>query len=158
MENNNLLHVLGKGSSIVLIPEEFLDRRIPFGSNTQNVEFKSTHGSDSDEDEIVNKRPERKYTSFCTRDNRISLTGEKDDSYKGFEGDKKPDPGIFSCVTCGILCYACVAIIRPTEAAGNYLMSADSIGISELVAATDLFSANEDASVVGPESSSGTPL
>ncbi|KAI3773571.1 hypothetical protein L1987_48101 [Smallanthus sonchifolius] len=154
-ENNNLLHVLGKGSSIVLIPEEFLDRRIPFGLNTQTDELKSTHSSDSDEDVIPDQRPERKYSSFCTRNNKISLVGEKDDSCKDFEGDKKPDPGIFSCVTCGILCYACVAIIRPTEAAGNYLMSADSNGISDLVAATDFFSANEDANVVCPKSSSG---
>ncbi|KAL8232261.1 hypothetical protein R6Q57_002039 [Mikania cordata] len=158
MENNNLLHVLGKGSAIVLVPEEFLDKRIPFGLNTQTDELKSTHSLNSDgddDDSNRDKRPERRYSSFSTRNNKISLTSEKDDSCKGVDGDKKPDPGIFSCVTCGILCYACVAIIRPTEAAGNYLMSVDCNGISDLVAATDFFSANEDASVLGPKSSSG---
>ncbi|KAF5808628.1 putative [histone H3]-lysine-36 demethylase [Helianthus annuus] len=154
-ENNNLLHVLGKGSSIVLIPEEFLDRRLPASFNTQTDEFKSKHGSDSDDDAIQDKRQQRIYSSFLNRNNRITLINEKDDSDKGFEGVKKPDPGIFSCVTCGILCYACVAIVRPTEAAGNYLMSADSSGISDLGAATGFFDANEDASVVGPKSSSG---
>lgn len=35
------------------------------------------------------------------------------------------DQGLFSCVTCGILSFACVAVIQPTEAAAGYLMSAD---------------------------------
>ncbi|KAK4436906.1 Lysine-specific demethylase REF6 [Sesamum alatum] len=35
------------------------------------------------------------------------------------------EQGLFSCVTCGILCFACAAIVQPTEAAGHYLMSAD---------------------------------
>ncbi|XP_024973379.1 lysine-specific demethylase REF6-like isoform X4 [Cynara cardunculus var. scolymus] len=107
--------------------------------------------------------------SFSSRNNELSLNGGKDASssslasqtqntatgrYKGGECDKTHDTGIFSCVTCGILCYASVAIIRPTEATANYLMSADCRGISDLVAATDLFT-NEDASLVDPKSSSG---
>ncbi|XP_076901236.1 lysine-specific demethylase JMJ705-like [Bidens hawaiensis] len=163
MENNNLLHTLGNGSPIVLLPEQFLDRRVPFNLTTQTEEPRSTHSSDSDDDIIQHKRREIKYSSFSIRNNnnynKIELIGEKDDddSFKGFEGDKKPDPGVFSCVTCGVLCYACFAIIQPTEAAGNYLMSADCNGVSDLVAATDLFSANEDTSVVGPRYSSGKP-
>ncbi|PKA61274.1 Lysine-specific demethylase REF6 [Apostasia shenzhenica] len=35
------------------------------------------------------------------------------------------DQGLLSCVSCGILSYACVAIIRPKEAAIRYLMSRD---------------------------------
>ncbi|XP_074381747.1 uncharacterized protein LOC141723758 [Apium graveolens] len=34
--------------------------------------------------------------------------------------------GIFSCVTCGVLCFACAAIIRPSKVAAHNLMSADS--------------------------------
>ncbi|XP_012856937.1 PREDICTED: lysine-specific demethylase REF6-like [Erythranthe guttata] len=33
--------------------------------------------------------------------------------------------GLFSCVTCGILCFACVFIVQPTEAAARYIMSGD---------------------------------
>lgn len=35
------------------------------------------------------------------------------------------DHGLFPCVTCGILSFACVAIIQPREAAARYLMSTD---------------------------------
>ncbi|XXG88980.1 hypothetical protein AAC387_Pa12g1092 [Persea americana] len=35
------------------------------------------------------------------------------------------DKGLFPCVTCGILSFACVAVIQPREAAARYLMSAD---------------------------------
>ncbi|KAG9446332.1 hypothetical protein H6P81_012460 [Aristolochia fimbriata] len=35
------------------------------------------------------------------------------------------DQGLLSCVTCGILSFACVAVVQPTEAAARYLMSAD---------------------------------
>ncbi|XP_024973375.1 lysine-specific demethylase REF6-like isoform X1 [Cynara cardunculus var. scolymus] len=180
MQNNHLLHILAKGSPIVVLPENFIDRRIAFQSNgtsrlsfglhTQEVdELKSTHSSDSDDDVNLDRKPMRKFSSFCGRNNELSLNGGKDASssslasqtqntatgrYKGGECDKTHDTGIFSCVTCGILCYASVAIIRPTEATANYLMSADCRGISDLVAATDLFT-NEDASLVDPKSSSG---
>lgn len=179
MQNNHLLHILAKGSPIVILPEKVLDGQIPFQSNgtsrlsfglhTREVdESKSTRSSDSN-DVILDRKPMRKFYSFCGRNNEISLNGGKDGSssslafqtqntgvgrYKGGECDKNHDTGIFSCVTCGILCYASVAIIRPTEATAHYLMSADCRGISDLVAATDLFT-NEDAIVVDPNSSSG---
>lgn len=35
------------------------------------------------------------------------------------------DQGLLSCVTCGILSYACVAVMQPREAAAEYLMSSD---------------------------------
>jgi hypothetical protein len=40
-------------------------------------------------------------------------------------GDKLSDQRLFSCVTCGILSFDCLAIIQPKEAASRYLMSAD---------------------------------
>lgn len=162
MQNNNLLHNLGKGSAIVILPEEFSDKRNPVKSNGsqfgfgQNDGFKfSTNSSDSD-DAVQDKKPMRKLSSFCASSSSLLASYNMGSGrYKGGECDKKPDPGIFSCVTCGILCYACVAIIRPTEAAAGYLMSADCKGISDLVAATEFFAANEDASVVDAESSLG---
>lgn len=39
--------------------------------------------------------------------------------------DRLPNKGLFSCVTCGILCFACVAIVKPSEVAARYLMSAN---------------------------------
>ncbi|ONK71199.1 uncharacterized protein A4U43_C04F5900 [Asparagus officinalis] len=35
------------------------------------------------------------------------------------------DHGLLSCVTCGILSFTCVAVVRPKQAAARYLMSAD---------------------------------
>ncbi|KAG1358917.1 lysine-specific demethylase JMJ705 [Cocos nucifera] len=48
--------------------------------------------------------------------------GEKEGT---FQGDGLLDQGLLSCVTCGILSFACVAVIQPREAAAKYLMSAD---------------------------------
>jgi len=36
------------------------------------------------------------------------------------------DQGFLSCVTCGILSFSCVAVIKPRECAAKWLMSADS--------------------------------
>ncbi|KAJ4973109.1 hypothetical protein NE237_006283 [Protea cynaroides] len=41
------------------------------------------------------------------------------------QGDGWLDQGLFSCVMCGILSFACVAVIQPKEAASRYLMAAD---------------------------------
>ncbi|XP_062207813.1 lysine-specific demethylase JMJ705-like [Phragmites australis] len=35
------------------------------------------------------------------------------------------DQGLLSCITCGILSFSCVAVIKPTECAAKWLMSAD---------------------------------
>lgn len=45
--------------------------------------------------------------------------------------DRMPNKGLFSCVTCGILCFACVAIVKPTEVAARYLMSANCSNFTE---------------------------
>lgn len=39
--------------------------------------------------------------------------------------DRLSEQGLFSCVTCGILCFACVAIVQPSDAAASYLITAD---------------------------------
>ncbi|CAH1419125.1 unnamed protein product [Lactuca virosa] len=130
MQNNNLLHNLGKGSAIVILPEEFSDKRNPVKSNGSRFGFGqndglkfSTNSSDSD-DAVQDKKPMRKLSSFCASSSSLLA------SYNMGSG-------------------------RPTEAAADYLMSADCKGISDLVAATEFFAANEDASVVDPESSLG---
>lgn len=71
--------------------------------------------------------------------------------------DRLPDRGLFSCVTCGILCYACVAIIQPSEAAAHYLMSSNCSVINDWVSGsgviTDGFTANGEASAAEVNSS-----
>lgn len=73
-------------------------------------------------------------------DNRFPLFGGSDDvsaplasqnqradteGERPVQSDSLPNKGLFSCVTCGILCFACVAIIQPRDVAARYLMSAD---------------------------------
>ena len=36
------------------------------------------------------------------------------------------DQGLLSCVTCGILSFSCVAVIKPREGSAKWLMTADS--------------------------------
>ncbi|MED6124164.1 hypothetical protein PIB30_056575, partial [Stylosanthes scabra] len=78
-----------------------------------------------------------KITSLCER-SRISsfdVNGnicpssskplQSDTERESGDGDGSPDKRLFSCVTCGILCFPCVAIVQPRESAARYLMSAD---------------------------------
>ncbi|TKW18356.1 hypothetical protein SEVIR_5G426200v4 [Setaria viridis] len=44
------------------------------------------------------------------------------------------DQGLLSCVTCGILSFSCVAVIKPRECAAKWLMSADSSLINKQLA------------------------
>lgn len=44
------------------------------------------------------------------------------------------DQGVLSCVTCGILSFTCVAIVRPTDIAARCLMSADCSSFNDLYA------------------------
>ncbi|CAL9188394.1 unnamed protein product [Musa hybrid cultivar] len=51
-----------------------------------------------------------------------NVEGEKEGS---IHGDGLLDQGLLSCVTCGILSFACVAVIQPRETAAKYLTAAD---------------------------------
>jgi hypothetical protein len=44
------------------------------------------------------------------------------------------DQGLLSCVTCGILSFSCVAVVKPRECAARWLMSADSSLITKQLA------------------------
>ncbi|XP_077228038.1 lysine-specific demethylase JMJ705-like isoform X2 [Tasmannia lanceolata] len=59
------------------------------------------------------------YTSYSDPENMDS------EKIGRIQGDGLLDKGLLSCVTCGILSFACVAVIQPREAAIRYIMSAD---------------------------------
>ncbi|OAY47893.1 lysine-specific demethylase REF6 [Manihot esculenta] len=155
--NNGLLHILGKGSSIVLLPRSSSDISVcsnlrvgsqlrvspSLGLCSDSVILKSSE--DSIADEIMPERNNRinqvkgllsvkeKFASLCER-NRLSSLNRNDSMHtmvtgneKGatVHGDKLSDQRLFSCVTCGILSFDCIAVVQPTEAAARYLMSAD---------------------------------
>ncbi|XP_065860178.1 lysine-specific demethylase REF6-like [Euphorbia lathyris] len=74
-----------------------------------------------------------KFVSLCER-SRFSLSNGIDptqsmdsstDNEGNVHGEKLSDQRLFSCATCGILSFDCIAIVQPREAAARYLMSAD---------------------------------
>ncbi|XP_016468900.1 lysine-specific demethylase JMJ705 isoform X2 [Nicotiana tabacum] len=161
--NNYLLHILGEGSPVVLLPQHYSG--ISIGSNSVagsqlkvNSRFPSISSpdhevkskTDSASDALMLGRKQRmkqlasvslekgKHSSWHAG-NRLPESGrdEAESSPETERGNLDPargltyrcdtlsEHGLFSCVTCGILCYTCVAIIQPTEAAAHHLMSSD---------------------------------
>nr|KYP46608.1 Jumonji/ARID domain-containing protein 2 [Cajanus cajan] len=108
LQNNDLLHILGKGSPVVFLPRSSVDisvcSKLRVGSQ-QSINVSNSEGMHSSKD---NSKP-------IQRDN------ERETS----QGEGLSDQRLFSCVTCGILSFSCVAIVQPREPAARYLMSAD---------------------------------
>ncbi|KAK9278197.1 hypothetical protein L1049_027758 [Liquidambar formosana] len=163
IQNNDLLHILGKGSSVVILPQSSSDisvcsnlrvgsqlkvkPRLSVGLCGQEEAIKASKSVVSDDimldrNQGVKKLKgfysvKEKFASLCER-NRLPSLGRNDDACttsqtrnmnterdRTAQGDGLADQRLFSCVTCGILNFACVAIIQPREAAARYLMSAD---------------------------------
>ncbi|KAI8020607.1 Lysine-specific demethylase REF6 [Camellia lanceoleosa] len=162
MRNNDLLHILGEGSSIVLLPQNSLDvcsnlrvasqlkgsHRLPLGLCNPEEEMKASESLVSENIMIDRKRGLKQFASFYPvkgksspmfDGSRLSLLSGSDDACtlasqthkadagreRTAQGDRLSDQGLFSCVTCGILSFACVAIVQPREEAAHHLMSAD---------------------------------
>ncbi|XP_021908879.1 lysine-specific demethylase REF6 [Carica papaya] len=164
IQNNDLLHFLGKGSSAILLPEGSSDisvcsdlrvgsqlrahPRMPLGACSYSDVIKSSKGLDSGNDVLGSSdgmKPVKgfysvkgKFVSICERSMIPSLSENKNigtlasqslskdtERESSVQGDGLSDQRLFSCVTCGILSFACVAVVQPREAAARYLMSAD---------------------------------
>lgn len=151
MQNNEMLHILGKGSSVVLLPQNSLSHsfranttaRLQWNSKSRlfpslcspDLELKSTSSNASDE--LTSNRKQgikqlkgravnrRTFSSLFGSIEAPSLVPQKDQNDPVSKKASQCEQGLFSCVTCGILCFACVAIVQPTEEAAQYLMSAD---------------------------------
>lgn len=163
--NNYLLHILGEGSPVVLLPQNStgisicsnlvagsqskVNSRLFPSSSSSDHEVKSKKGSAYDDLKLGRKQgmeqfagislEKGKYSSWHAG-NRLPDSGRKDDAQSSpdtervnldtargmtYKCDTLSEQGLFSCATCGILCYTCVAIIRPTEVAAHHLMSSD---------------------------------
>ncbi|KAL8456775.1 hypothetical protein ACS0TY_034040 [Phlomoides rotata] len=152
MQNNEMLHILGKGSSVVLLPQNSLSHS--FCSNTTarfqwnsksrlfpslcspDLELKSTTSSDASDESMLNRKQgikqakgravnRRTFSSLFGSIEVPSLAPQEEKYDSELKKASQCEQGLFSCVTCGILCFACVAIVQPTEEAAQYLMSAD---------------------------------
>ncbi|XP_055825657.1 lysine-specific demethylase REF6 [Solanum dulcamara] len=163
--NNYLLHILGEGSPVVLLPQNStgmsicsnlvagsqskVNSRLFPSLSSSDHEVKSKKDSAYDDLKLGRKQEMKqfagislekgKYSSWHSG-NRLPDSGRKDDAQSSpdtervnldtargmtYKCDTLSEQGLFSCATCGILCYTCVAIIRPTEAAAHHLMSSD---------------------------------
>ncbi|KAL4559774.1 hypothetical protein LXL04_031920 [Taraxacum kok-saghyz] len=124
MQNNELLHVLGKGFPIVVLSEDDLVSWIPSDLSYKTQSSSSTTSSvglctENDEGSSFGRCDSPTQKDMVIEENEIEI--------------RKPDPAsVFSCITCGIMCYSCVAIVQPSMAAARYFMSGN-----DLVNATD---------------------
>nr|XP_007155510.1 hypothetical protein PHAVU_003G207700g [Phaseolus vulgaris]ESW27504.1 hypothetical protein PHAVU_003G207700g [Phaseolus vulgaris] len=92
-----------------------------------------------------------------------SKTLQGDSEKETDQGDGLSDQRLFSCVTCGILSFSCVAIVQPREPAATYLMSADCSFFNDWIVGSGVTSnkfanAHEDASIPKPRTYTVTHL
>ncbi|CAI0446292.1 unnamed protein product [Linum tenue] len=155
IHNNDLLHNLGKGSSVVLLPQSSSDISLrlnslvgsqfvkPFGLYAhkgfmeQSKASSGSHDAMPDRSGMIDKvkgmgklktkfGPPCEGTIFPTLNHSGNMHIPEGNNGRMVMRDSRfPDQRLFSCVTCGILNYDCVAIIQPREAAARYFMSAD---------------------------------
>nr|GMD34542.1 lysine-specific demethylase REF6 [Ipomoea batatas] len=170
-QNNSLLHMLGRGSSVILLPRNSTENFIT--ANFQGSQFKVKPGLFSSVDcpddavetgkdldldyPLIGRKQGMKQTlGVCSnkgkssplcestrlpisgRDSNVSsaiahangnMNTASERAY--YNCDRSSEHGLFSCVTCGILCYTCVAIVQPTKAASRCLMSTDYASFSQ---------------------------
>ncbi|XP_022729420.1 lysine-specific demethylase REF6-like [Durio zibethinus] len=163
-QNNDLLHILGKGSSVVLLPKSSSDislcsdlraasqlrinHRMSLDFCNYKEVVKSSKDLASDKIMLGGNEEIKGVKGFYSMKGKFApmYEGNQNSSFSGtdyfcrlpletlnarmeretaVQGDALSDQRLFSCVTCGILCFACVAILQPTEQAARYLMSAD---------------------------------
>lgn len=156
VENNSLLDVLGRGASVVLLPQGSSDSiysrlrvgshlrgkpRFPAGFCNSKEEAKSPQSFDYDNLTLENSPGMNRVKGFYSANGLHSTISERSRSKLyasssrtlnannerggSVHCDGLSDQRLFSCVTCGILTFACVAIVQPREQAARYLMSAD---------------------------------
>ncbi|CAI9112957.1 OLC1v1013471C1 [Oldenlandia corymbosa var. corymbosa] len=154
LQNSNLLHVLAKGSPVIVLPQtsagssfclqtikssfakEVASQKGGLGG-TGSYAMRNKHTPLS-----LDKRP-----LFSGRGLETSLASESKNMGNGQDrpwADRSSDQGLFSCVTCGILCFACVAIVQPTDVAARYLLTADCSQFKDWADNSDIITANRD--------------
>ncbi|KAK8482839.1 hypothetical protein V6N11_034464 [Hibiscus sabdariffa] len=164
IQNNKLLHILGKGSAVVPLPKSSFDislcsdspvasqlrinPRMSLGLFNYKDVVKSSEDVSSNETILGGNEEIKVIKGFYSAKGKLEsiYEGSRDSSFSGndysyrlpsqtlnkvmerdgaIQDDVLPDQRLFSCVTCGILCFACVAVLQPTDQAARYLMSAD---------------------------------
>ncbi|KAL2932629.1 Lysine-specific demethylase REF6 [Bienertia sinuspersici] len=179
MQNNELLHTLGQGSEVVLLPhnssEKFVWSNLRVGSKYKvkpGLPFSlySSEEAIKASDDIMLARDVKQQKAFYsvkTKSGSCKSTMLHEAQHSGTRkggcaaGDGLSDRGLFSCVKCGIWTFACVAIVQPTESAAQYLMSADCSFFNDWIAGSGVSSHGIDATyneanISDPDSYSGS--
>lgn len=165
VQNNDLLHILGNGSSVVLLPQSssdisvcsklrvgsqlrvntslapglcssgevmkmksssvvsddlVRDRNLGIGQVKSSIPVKGNFGSFYERNRISSLS---RFNNMCSSKSKTLNTDRERENT--IQSDGLSDQRLFSCVTCGILSFSCVAIVQPKEPASRYLMSAD---------------------------------
>ncbi|ERN13745.1 lysine-specific demethylase REF6 [Amborella trichopoda] len=151
IETNDLLHTLSeKGSMCLLLPPSIL-------CETSHVKSKTGLSSNNSEEMSESSNLAlRHMTGFDPRKGKAypliegkRVTSIKARFHKGNHGSYAPinrneclndstlscdlqlDQGLLSCVTCGVLGFACMAVIQPSEAAARNLQSGNCSFLSD---------------------------
>ncbi|XP_010503470.1 PREDICTED: lysine-specific demethylase REF6-like [Camelina sativa] len=169
IRNNELLSSLGKGSPVALLPQSSSDISVcsdlRIGSELRTNQEKPILLKDKDlscdsvmvsfnnglKDTVSVKE---KFSSLCERNrnhlaSRENVTQETlSDAERREEGGavRLSDQRLFSCVTCGVLSFDCVAIVQPKEAAARFIMSADSSFFNDWTAVSKSANLDQEAS------------
>ncbi|KAG6475442.1 lysine-specific demethylase JMJ705-like [Zingiber officinale] len=98
-----------------------------WNSRIRNFNGLFSYGGNSsvESDKMISSSTSDEHASPCVLSSTSvlqNLEGEKEGT---IQANGLLDQGLLSCVTCGILSFACVAIIQPRESAAKYLISAD---------------------------------
>ncbi|KAL5717870.1 hypothetical protein ACHQM5_010827 [Ranunculus cassubicifolius] len=137
IENNVLLHVLSSnGSPCVLVPRKSSEISVCLNrctGNQKKVQPRMSFGFCSDyeaskilpSDENSLERNAEKETSNSVVDETDVKKDETDVKRHISESAGLLEQGRFPCVQCGILSFACAAVVEPREVAAQYFMSAD---------------------------------
>ncbi|KAL5076484.1 hypothetical protein RYX36_015468 [Vicia faba] len=174
LRNNDLLHVLGKESPVVLLPRSSVDisicSKLRVGCQQQKVnpEFSinvcNSKGMNSSKgfvsDDLVLGKGISSFDANGNTPPSSSKQLQTGNNSETNQGNGLSDQRLFSCVTCGLLNFSCVAIVRPSELAARYLMSADCSFFNDWAVGSGLPSnklivAQEDANIPEPNMQTG---
>ncbi|KAK1363231.1 hypothetical protein POM88_038792 [Heracleum sosnowskyi] len=134
MHNTNLLHILGKGSPAILLPLDLIEGKFPRTCDGNTLPLSS-----------------KQLDLSCTttsKKQKIFIEGKLP-----AQCERLANTEIFSCVTCGVLCFASAAIIRPSKVAAHNLMSADCGNVEGKAVSSEV--ATRDANNAALDSSLG---
>ncbi|WOH07971.1 hypothetical protein DCAR_0727406 [Daucus carota subsp. sativus] len=115
----SLLHSLGKGSAAILLPRDFILGNFPELRDGNNIPLYNKHINYS-----------------CT------TTSQNLNINEFVQCEWLPYAGLFPCLACGVLCFACAAIIKPGEVDVHNLMLADCGNIGGSGVASDIAASN----------------